>query len=70
MTEICRNSLSDVIRHQDEIDIVATRIKPFCGSGKMGDQHPAWKATASLPNSLCRVVAIQLAENRHAITST
>lgn len=56
--------LAQIWRHQDAISEVADRIRGYCGGYVANDTHPAWPHTGGLPNSICRIVAIQLAENR------
>lgn len=56
--------LDQIEKHQDAISGVADRIHGYCGGHVANDTHPAWPHTGDLPNSICRIVAIQLAENR------
>ena len=61
------NQLKAVLKHQDKISEVANNLlKIGCvGDGNTcGDKHPAWPHTSELPSSICRITAIQLAENR------
>lgn len=51
--------------NQDAVSAMADRIQHLCGSDTPSNHtHPAWPETVELP-SFCRIVAIQLAENRY-----
>lgn len=56
--------LDSVVENQDEISLVADAIAPLCCGERAWDGHPAWGKTAGLPDALCRLTAIQLAEDR------
>ena len=63
------NQLKLVIDNQDDISLVADELIRLgvVGSKKpCGDKHPAWRHTSKLKDSICKIVAIQLAENRFA----
>jgi hypothetical protein len=59
--------LKSVEQNQEQISIVADKLfeDGFVGCDiPCCDRHPAWPHTVELPNSICRIVAIQVAENR------
>ena len=63
-----QKSVEMIAPHQDAISDMADRLLKDGLAGfpqPAGDRHPAWSATTILPNFMCRLVAIQLAENRH-----
>ncbi len=67
-----QKSVAMIVDHQDEISAMADHLVARGLTGfpqPAGDLHPAWSETASLPNFMCRLVAIQLAENRHALVA-